>query len=138
MRKAPSKEEFPSCKIRPFINWFNYQRLQAWQMGCSVAVDEMTMRFKGHYCDKLRITYKAEGDGFQANALCDYCYFNQVYMRNDPAPRKYLKQGLSPLHSRKMALFDSLKEDHNQVGMNNLDNYAAFCRYANHHACKVL
>ena len=59
-------------------------------------------------------------------------------MRNDPAPNKYLKPGLSPLHSQTMALFDSLKEDHYQVGMNNLYNSSDFCRAAYHHDRKVL
>ena len=84
------------------------------------------MNFKGHHHYKLRITYKAEGYGFQANSLYydGYCY--QVYMRNDPDPKKYLKQGLSPLHSQTMALFDSFKDDHHQVGMYNIYNYADF------------
>ena len=82
MIKAPSKEEFPNWKIRPLIKWLNYQCPRYWQLGCSIAVNEMTMRFIGHHRDKLRITYKAKVNGFQANALCDdgYCY--QVYMRN--------------------------------------------------------
>ena len=78
------------------------------------------MRFKGRHRDKRRITYKAENDGFQADALCDDGYTYQVYLRNDPAPKKYLKQGLSPLHSRTMALFDSLEDDYHHVGMDNL------------------
>ena len=91
------------------------------------------MLFKGYHHDKLRITYKAEGDGFQVDALCDdgYCY--QVYMRNDPAPKRYLKQGLSPLHYRTMSLFDLLKDDHHQAGMDNLYSSADFCRAASHH-----
>ena len=82
------------------------------------------MHFKGHNYDKLHIAYKSEGDGFQADALCDdgYCY--QVYMRNDPALNKHLKQGLSPIHYQKIALFDSLKGDHHQVGMENIYNSA--------------
>ena len=126
MIKAPSKEKFPNWKIRPFIKWINYQCPWAWQLGCSVAVNKMTMRFKGHHRDKLHITYKDEGDGFQDDDLCDdgYCY--QVYMRNDPAPKKYLKQGIYPPHSRAMDLFDSLKDDLHQVGMDNLYNSAAF------------
>ena len=60
----------------------------AWDLGKTIAVDEMTMQFKGMYKDKLRITYKSERDGFQADAFCDdeCCY--QVYMRNNPAPQK--------------------------------------------------
>ena len=99
----------------------------AWDFGKIIAVDELTMRFKGMFKDKLRITYKSERDGFQADVLCDdrYCY--QVYMKNDPAPPKYLKQGLSPLHSRTMAFFASLKDKYHHVGMDNLYNAARFC-----------
>ena len=117
----------------------NYQYPLAWKLerACCV-VDEMTMRFKGKHKDKRRITYKTEGDGFQSDALCDdgYCY--QIYTRNDPAPKKYLKQGLSPFHSRTMALFDSLKDDYHKVGMDNLYNSASFCRAAHNHPKKVL
>ena len=59
-------------------------------------------------------------------------------MQNDPAPKKYLKEGIYLLHSRTMALFDSLKDDHHQVGMDNLYKSAAFCRSAYHHDCKLL
>ena len=106
--------------------------------GISVSVDEMTMRFKGKHKDKLRITYKKEGDGFQADALCDDGFTLQVHMRNDPAPKKYLRQGLSPLHSRVMSLFDVLEEKHHQCAMDNLYNSASFCRAAYNHKQKVL
>ena len=96
------------------------------------------MRFKRHHRDKLRITYKSEGDGFQGDALCDDGYFYQVYMRNEPAPKKYLKQGLSTIPSWKMALFDSLKDDHHQVRIDSLYNSSDFCRATHHHDCKVL
>ena len=96
------------------------------------------MRFKRHHHNDLRITYKAEGDVFQADALCDDSYFYQVCMRNDPAPNKYLRQGISLLHSRTMDIFYSLKDNHHQAGMDNLYNSAAFCRAAYHHDYKVL
>ena len=51
----------------------------------------MTTRFQGQHKNKQRITYKAEGDGFQADTLCDKGFMYQVYMRNDPVPNKYLK-----------------------------------------------
>ena len=98
----------------------------------------MTMRFKGHHHDKLRITYKAEGDGFQADSICDDSYCYQVYMRNDPDPKKYLKQGISPLHYRTMDIFDSLKDDNHQFRIDNLYNSADFCRSVYHHDRKVL
>ena len=59
-------------------------------------------------------------------------------MRNSPAPKKYLRKKLSPLHSRTMALFDSLQHDHHHVGIDNLYNSAAFCKAAYQHPRQVL
>ena len=88
--------------------------------------------------DKLCITFKAEGDGFVTDAVCDdgYCY--QIYFRNDPTPNPYLDMGLSPLLARTMALFDSLCDQHNCCRMDNLYNSAAFCQYAYNHQNRVL
>ena len=82
------------------------------------------------HTDKKRITYKNEGDGFQADALCNdgYCY--QFYFRNEPGNENYTRNGLSPLHSRVMLLFDTLKDDYHACGMDNLYNSAAFCKHA--------
>eukprot|EP00536_Pseudo-nitzschia_multiseries_P003570 jgi/Psemu1/8122/gm1.8122_g len=98
----------------------------------------MTIRFKGQHIDKRCVTYKREGGGFQADALCDNGYCYQVYMRNDPAPTKYLDLGLSPLHSRTMWLFDYLKDDHHHVGMDNLYNSVMFCKAAFRHSKQVM
>ena len=46
----------------------------AWMLGVSISIDEMTMQFQGCHKDKKRITYKAEGDGFQCDALADKGY----------------------------------------------------------------
>ena len=59
-------------------------------------------------------------------------------MRNDRAPPKYLKQGLSPLHSRVMGLFDSITDEYHQCAMDNLYNSAAFCKASFNHKKKVL
>ena len=109
-----------------------------WLLGVCFSIDEMTIGFQGHHSDKLRITYKAEGDGFQSDALCQEGFCYQIFMRNDPAPKKYMKMGLSPLHSRVMYLFDSLEEKHHQCAMDNLYNSASFCRAAVNHEHKVL
>ena len=92
----------------------------------------------GQHKDKRHITYKAEDDGFQADALCDEGFKYKVYMRNDPAPKKYLKQGLSPLHSRVMALFNAVKDSYHHCTMDNLYNSAAFCRAAFNHTRDIL
>ena len=105
---------------------------------CSIAVDEMTMRFKGKHADKLRITFKAEGDGFMADALCDDGFTYRIYFRNEPVPVHYLSKGLSPLLSRTMALFDALKDKYHCCGMDNLYTSTSFCKFAFNHKNKVL
>ena len=97
----------------------------AWLLGIRVANDKLTMGFQGMHQDKRRITYKAEGDGFQADALADEGYCYQFFMRNNPPPKKYSQY--SPLHARVMALFDSMKELFHHVGFDNLYNSTAFC-----------
>ena len=44
--------------------------MKAWRLGHDISGDEQTIGFQGHHSDKLHITYKAEGDGFQCDALC--------------------------------------------------------------------
>jgi hypothetical protein len=135
---VPSRDVDPNWKIRPILDWMNYIGPKAVLLGECASVDEMTIGFQGSHKDKRRITYKAEGDGFQCDALCQEGYCYQHYFRNDPAPKKYLNLKLSPLHARVMWLFDSLHDDHHQIGMDNLYNSAAFCRAAFLHFRKVL
>ena len=136
--EPPDRKKFPNWKVRPIIKWMNYIFPVTWMLGIAFSIDEMTMGFKGKHVDKRRITYKAEGDGFQGDALCQDGFTYQVYMRNHPAPKEYLRLGLSPLHARVMALFDSVKDSHHQCAMDNLYNSAAFCKAAVNHKRKVL
>ena len=96
------------------------------------------MRFKGHHRDKLRITFKAEGDELMADALCDDEYLYQIYFQNDPALKKYLDMGLSPLLARTMTLFDDLRDEYHCCSMDNLYNSDAFFRHAYNNNNKVL
>ena len=109
-------------------------------LALAFSIDEMTMGFQGHHIDidKRRITYKNKGDGFQCDALCQEGFTYQIFMRNDPTPKKYREQGLSPLHSTMMALFDTLEDDNHQCSMNNLHNSPSFCKAAANHEKKVL
>ena len=137
--ETPSKDTVPNWKVKPFLDWMNYFYPKVWSLGGPFSVDEMTMGFQGNHKDKKRITYKAEGDGFQADALCQSGFTYQVHLRNDPAPKQYLSQGLSPLHSRVMGLFDSLGVNKNhQYFMDNLYNSVSFCRAAYNHPNRVL
>ena len=97
----------------------------------AIAVDEMTIQFKGQYKDKLRISL--------ADALWDDSHTYQIYMWNDPVPLYYTSKGLSPLLARTMSLFDTLKEDKfHRVNMDNLYNSATFCRHAYNHRYQLL
>ena len=98
----------------------------------------MAMIFQGQHKDKQIITYKSEGYGFQTDSLCDEGFTYQVYMRNDPVPNKYLKQGLSPIHSRVMVLFDAVKYSYHRCKMYNLYNAAAFLISAFDHTRNIL
>ena len=136
--EIPDRRKYPNWKVRPLIQWLNFIMPFIWMLGFAFSIDEMTMGFKGRHQDKKRITYKAEGDGFQADALCDEGFTYQIFMRNDPAPSQYLNEGLSPLHSRVMALFDTVKDEYHRCAMDNLYNSAVFCRAAFNHKNKVL
>ncbi len=70
MIDAPPRKKKPNWKINPLIKWLNFLMPQAWILGRVFSVDEQTIGFQGNHVDKKRITYKAEGDGFQNDALC--------------------------------------------------------------------
>ena len=46
--------------------------------------NETTMHFKGHHADKIRMAYKAQGDGLQIDTLLQKGYTYQIFMYNDP------------------------------------------------------
>mmetsp|Transcript_10595 Transcript_10595/g.12010 ORF Transcript_10595/g.12010 Transcript_10595/m.12010 type:complete len:341 (-) Transcript_10595:756-1778(-) len=137
MIAIPKREKYPNWKVRPMLMWMNFIFPTAWLLGIACAIDEMTMGFQGRHQDKKRITYKAEGDGFQCDALAQQGYCYQFYMRNDPPPKKYSSR-LSPLHARVMALYDTLCEKFHHIGFDNLYNSAAFCRASYLHEKKPL
>ena len=64
-----------------------------------------TMGLKGRHMDKLRITYKAKRDGFQCKTIYNDGYTLTFSFCNQPAPKKYLDSGFSPLHAHCMSLF---------------------------------
>ena len=134
----PNRYKEPNWKVRPLLTWMNFIFPVIWHLACALSVDEITIGFKGYHRDKKRITCKAEEDGFQCDTLCQDGFTYQIYMRNDRVLAKYLKQGLSPLHSRIMALFDTVEGEHYQCTMSNLCNSTAFCKAAFNHEKKVL
>jgi hypothetical protein len=135
---VPDRKKDPIHKIRPMVSWINSCGKRARALGRDFAIDEQSIGFQGKHVDKLRVTYKAEGDGFQADALCQDAFTYALYYRNDPAPKQYLKKGLSPLHSRVMWLFDRLEDKYHRCMMDNLYMSAKLCRVSFNHPHKVL
>ena len=136
--QVPPRSIQPNWKIREWLDFVQSTSIKAWICGYEISVDEQTLKFQGHHVDKLRISYKREGDGFQCDALCNDGYTFAFYFRNEPPPKVYIDQGLSPLHARVMALFDKLSSKFHRCGMDNLYNSARFCKHVYNHPNKIL
>ena len=95
----PPRETHPNFKVDEYFRHIQLIFRYTWMPGRNLSGDEQTMGFKGRHPDKMRITYKKEGDGFQCDCICDNGYTFTFYFRNQPAPKRWLDQGLSPLHA---------------------------------------
>ena len=58
-------------KVDSILKHTQVMSMRAWRLGRDISGDEQTIGFQGKHEDKLQITYKAEGDGFQCDAICD-------------------------------------------------------------------
>ena len=134
---TPPKSTHPNHKVNSFMRHVQEVSIEGWLLGRDISCDEQTWGFKGKHKDKLRITYKKEGDGFQCDAICDDGYTFTFFFRNQPAPKKYLDKGLSPLHSRVMGMFDQLDEKFHNCWFDNLYLSAKFAKAAYIHPKKV-
>ena len=111
-KKTPCRKEHPTYKVAPFLCHVQEVSMLAWCLGHDISGNEQTIGFQRKHSDKLHITYKAEGNGFQCDALCESGFTWTFYFCNQPAPKKYLQQGYAPLHSRILGMFDQLDEKH--------------------------
>ena len=136
LKMPPSKKKCPLWKVQKLLDWMNTISKDGWLLGKFISIDEQTIGFQGRHSDKLRITYKAEGDGFQCDAVCDEGFTYAFYFRNEPPPEKY--DYLSALHARVMSLFDTLQEKNHRVNCDNLYISARLCREAFKHPKQVL
>jgi len=96
----------PYFKIVPLLKHCVKVLKEVVVLGKNLSADEQTIGFQGPHQDKLKIDYKDEGDGFQADSLCSDGYTWIFYFCNQPAPKKYLDQGLSSLHAYVTSMFD--------------------------------
>jgi hypothetical protein len=136
--EVPKRSDDPNYNIGRLMRHMQLVSQEAWDPGPDLAIDEQTIGFQGRHADKRRITYKAEDDGFRCDALCNEGYTFSFYFRNQPSPKTYLQQGLLPLYSRVMLLFDSLRSRFHRLTFNNLYLSAKFCRAGWNHPNKVM
>ena len=134
----PSKKTNPLFKVSPVVKWINEVGRLSVDLGKSISIDEQTVGFQGRHGDKLRISYKAEGDGFQCDVICQEGFTYSVYFRNEPPPANYTSKGISPLHARCLWLFDTLKDKGHHCWMDNLYLSAKFAKACYTHPMKVL
>ena len=81
--------------------------------------------------------YKAEGDGFQCDAICDSGFTWTFYFRNQKAPREWTSMGFSPLHARILQMFDQFETKFHNCWFDNLYLSAKFVRAAYVHEQKI-
>jgi len=127
-KPVPPITTHPNWKVDPFLKHLNGVFIQAAVLPERLSVDEQTIMFHGASKLKARIKYKKTGDGFQCDSICANGYTVTFYFRHQPAPKKYIENGLSPLHSRIMFMFDQLKSQNHSVYMDNLYMSATFAR----------
>ena len=115
---SPPREKDPNWKLREFLLHILAGSVAAWSYGMAISIDKQTIGFQRQHGDKLCITYKREGDGFQCDALCNDGYIYSFYFRKEPPPAKYTEKGFSPLHVHDVIV--SLKYDYHRCRMDNL------------------
>ena len=78
-------------------------------------MDEQTIGFQCNCGDKIGITCKAKGVGFQVYALCGDRFPYKFYSRNKPSLKKYIDQGVSDICAQVMLMRDKLHNKYHRV-----------------------
>ena len=76
----------PLKKLEPMLSYCRYKWTSGWRPGKKLSLDEETQGFKGRSSLVTRIKYKREGDGFQADCICDDGYTITFWFRCDHLP----------------------------------------------------
>ena len=137
MKPAPTRRECPTYNVDSFLKHLQQVSMKAWRLGQNISGDEQTIGFQGRHADKLQITYKAEGDGFQGDALAVSGFIWTFYFHNQPGPEKWTKKRYSPLHSLILGMFDQLENKFHNCWFNSLYLSARFAKAAWTHSNKV-
>ena len=70
--------------------------MKAQILGVDCFVADQTIGFQGNHINKLHITYKVEGGGFQCDSLCLDRY---TFTHNQPEPNIYVQTLVYPLYT---------------------------------------
>ena len=69
-----TRKLYKNCKCYPLMKHILSVLHFALLLGCALSDDRQTIGSQVIHVDNMRISYKNEGDGFQADALCDQIY----------------------------------------------------------------
>ena len=114
---SPNRKERPMYKVDSILKHTQVVSMRAWRLGRDISGDEQTIGFQGKHEDKLRITYKDEGDGFQCDAICDSGFTWTFYFRNHKAPREWTSKGFLHYMQEFYECLISLKRNSTTVGL---------------------
>lgn len=76
----------PLHKLEPMLSYVRMKWGRGWRAGRDLALDEQTVGFKGRCALAVRIKNKNEGDGLQADCICDGGYTITFWFRCDHLP----------------------------------------------------
>jgi len=79
LKPIPSCEDSPLFKVLAIMKWSQKAGPMSWSCGVELCPHEQTTWFKGMHADKLWMSGKKEGDGFQCDALwvCLQCLLSK-------------------------------------------------------------
>ena len=60
--------------------YMDFTFILIWMLGFTFYMNEMTVNFKGHHAEKIRMTYKSEGYGLHTDAIFQKGYTYQIFM----------------------------------------------------------
>ena len=69
MYVTPPRATHPNWKVDPVLKHAMVVCKEVMHMGKYISIDEQTIEFQGKHTDKIRVTYKNAGDGFQTDAF---------------------------------------------------------------------
>jgi hypothetical protein len=85
---VPLSVMHPNFKNDLFLNWIQLVSMEASDLGKCVSINEHAIGFKGPHIDKMRISYKKEGDGFQCDTIWCHGYTYSFFYEEQTSQRR--------------------------------------------------